>query len=326
MRRILLASAPLAGFGLVAATWGRPELFRLLVAEDRVLEWLQVAGFAAASGGLVVLALRWRRHNRRLAGLALGWALLFAVVVGEELSWGQRHLDLSVDVIEAVNDQRDLTLHNIGAGFEASQVALMAVAIAGALLPTILRRRRVLLPGASADQSLPGWATPWFTAAAAFTAARLVVLGSPSYEVAKLSEVAETYVAGGAAATVLPLAARALFALGVPVGGFEGEGGHADREVARSRRARRAVAHPLPGRGEGGLAGSHLQASLVVFDHHGPVDHDGPLVEGGTLPGLGPTPRAVHSSDADLRGPVDCGTDELVDDLGGLAGGGNPQG
>lgn len=215
MRRLpaaALAAAPLALYAGVAAAWSDRDLFYALVAEDRWFEWFQVAGYGLAALGFAVLALVLRSRTRLGAAAAVGGALLFAVVIGEELSWGQRHWDVRLAAVERVNDQGDLTLHNVGAGLALSNLGLLGVALAGAAAPFLhraeaVRRRAPLVTWFRP----PAWLAGWFAAAAAFTVARLTLLRTPPFHVAKLSEVAELSVAAGAAllaALLVPAALR----------------------------------------------------------------------------------------------------------------------
>lgn len=225
MRRLpaaALAAAPLALYAGVAAAWSDRDLFYALVAEDRWFEWFQVAGYGLAALGFAVLALVLRSRTRLGAAAAVGGALLFAVVIGEELSWGQRHWDVRLAAVERVNDQGDLTLHNVGAGLALSQVGLLGVALAGLTAPFLHRigplRRRI---PEVARFTPPIWLAGWFAAAAAFTVARLTVLPTPPFQVAKLSEVAELSVAAGAA-VVVGLAIRAALSLPIRAGTRDG--------------------------------------------------------------------------------------------------------
>ena len=197
---VALAAAPLALYAGVAAAWQDRDLFYALVAEDRWFEMLQVVGYALAALGFAALAVVLRGRSRFGALAAVGGALLFAIVIGEELSWGQRHWDVRLAAVERVNDQGDLTLHNVGAGLALSNLGLLGVAMAGAAAPFVHRvdavRRRV--PAVTGYRP-PLWLAGWFGAAAAFTVARLTVLRTPPFNVAKLSEVAEVSVAAGAA-------------------------------------------------------------------------------------------------------------------------------
>lgn len=202
MRRTLLALAPAGLVGAVALTQRWPALFRALVGEDGLVEWLQVGGFAAAALGLAALGVL-GPGSRALRIAAVSGALLLVVVVGEELSWGQRHLGVSITALEEVNDQGDLTLHNVGTGLRLSQLGMLGLALAGVALVGLYRVSPTRPPfGLPAGAGPPAWVAGWFAIAAALTAVRVALLPSPSYEVAKLSEVAELAVAAAVALSV----------------------------------------------------------------------------------------------------------------------------
>ena len=67
--------------------------------------------------------------------------------------------------------------------------------------------------------------------------------------------------------------------------------------------------------GNDGLTGVDLKASPFGFDQEHPLQHDGKLIEAGSLPRLFPTSRALHPGDAHpLCSGVDP-PDELLDQL-----------
>lgn len=208
-RDLAVAAAPLGLGAAVAACARWPALFRALVAEDGVLEWLQVAGFAAAAVGAVVLARRLRAAAGQGAATALLVATGFAFVVGEELAWGQRHLAVRAEAIQRVNDQGDLTLHNVGPGLRLSQAATVVLALGGAAVTLAPRRRR---RGRRSPRrgwpAPPLWLLGWFASAAGYAGWRLLT-PAPGFTAAKLSEVAELALAAGAAVVVWRLAGAA---------------------------------------------------------------------------------------------------------------------
>lgn len=207
---VVLGLAPTGVWGLVAllALWS-PTAFYALVAEDRWFEWLQVLGFTAAAAGFLVVAARLRRRDTAAAVAAALACAVFLVVIGEELSWGQRLFGVSVPAVERVNDQGDVSLHNVGSGLTLSQLGMLGVATAGLALPALSR----LVARRRPDSILAGFRPPpflaiWFATAAAFTLARLVLVPHPAPRVAKLSEVVELTVAAAAAVTAIALARR----------------------------------------------------------------------------------------------------------------------
>ena len=159
-------------FLVAAATRGTPA-FRVLLSEDTVFEWLQAACLAGAAGLAVRGAVRAGPGRYRVVLAGVGFATL--AVVGEELAWGTRLLDLSLEPVQAVNHQGDVTLHNVGMGLNASFLGMAAVS-------TVLAGWRA----ARRDLDL----ACWFAVPAVYGAVRLLA-GAATYEAAKMSEVAE---------------------------------------------------------------------------------------------------------------------------------------
>jgi hypothetical protein len=201
---VVLWVAPVVFWLVVAAlgVWWPPGYYRL-VAEDRVFEWIQVAGYGLAAGACLVVAVSVRRnHTAGAVAAALGCAL-FVVVVGEEVAWGQRLLGVSVPALEQVNEQGDVSLHNIGPGLTVSQVGMLGLALAGLLsrpAVTVLRRRGFAIASGLLP---PPFLLPWFGLAAAFVVVRLLLFSSPPGRVAKFSEVVELTMAVAAAITTV---------------------------------------------------------------------------------------------------------------------------
>lgn len=140
----ILFILPIALSLLVALAMLRRGFFLLLTGEDSLVEWLQVAGFAAA--GIVSALLVGRRlhagdRRRALPFAVLAGACLF--VAGEEISWGQRMLGFETpEPLGAVNRQEEFTLHNIDAVRVALKFGAILVGLAGAVLPWVARRRK----------------------------------------------------------------------------------------------------------------------------------------------------------------------------------------
>src|SRR3984957_2148034 len=110
----------------------------------------------------------------------------------------------------------------------------------------------------------------------------------------------------------------------VPVHRARREGRHADRYVLRAVRSRTAVPHPLAGPGVHRLPGLDRQLAVIRVHHQRSPQHDGELVELRALTGLGPARRAAHVRDAH-GGLARVGLPHvLIDQLGRLAGRGDP--
>lgn len=104
--------------GILAALGGialylhveHPARLAALCREDGILEYGQSLFYLLASLCFVVGLARLRFRNIWY----WGYAILFFFLAGEEISWGQRILDIQTpDVLMEANEQKELTLHNI---------------------------------------------------------------------------------------------------------------------------------------------------------------------------------------------------------------------
>lgn len=88
--------------------------------EDGPFQWLQFVFYLIAGLCGCVLAFGpVGRHGLRRSGLQRwGWLLfgvLFLLVAGEEISWGERLTHVGIDAIRSMNSQGETTVHNIPA-------------------------------------------------------------------------------------------------------------------------------------------------------------------------------------------------------------------
>lgn len=186
-----------------------PPLFRALVVEDGPLEWAGVLAFAGAFGAAAVLAVAFARTGRRAqaaAALALSAGCLF--VVGEEVSWGQRLGGWETPgALREANVQEETTLHNVSGVDEAFRVALLLGALYGSCAWLAARRRPMRAGGLVLAPPL--FLASLFVIPLVYFGVRLALFPSPSYGVAKFSELPELLVASGLLA-VLALSWRRL--------------------------------------------------------------------------------------------------------------------
>jgi hypothetical protein len=195
--------------GLIALY--RP-LFRWLTREDGALEWAQfsadVVGLVVASWVAVTL---WRRADRLGAVLWAGFALLLLFIAGEEVSWGQRFLDLDTpEVLLDRNHQEESNVHNIRVVQDTINVGFMLVGLYGSVVAVALRRRLAVA-------RRPRWfdlvVPPMLLASAflvvfAYKALRLVALQSPRFTIVKYGEYVELLTAVSLASFALLTARR----------------------------------------------------------------------------------------------------------------------
>ena len=102
---------------------------------------------------------------------------------------------------------------------------------------------------------------------------------------------------------------------------IHGKGGEADRDVFGAAFMRRRVADPFPSVGDDGLSGGHLKRTIFMLDAEGAFQHDGELVEGGSLARLEPSGGAAHVGKARRGGLGVDASDVFVDQFGFVAGG-----
>ena len=112
----VVALLPLVG--CTAIIWLRNwnfRIFRRLFTEDGLFEYLTSAIYFGAAAIAIVIALAFKRKERFI--LAAAYSLLtlgFFFVAGEEISWGQRILNIETPpaFLES-NTQQEMTIHNL---------------------------------------------------------------------------------------------------------------------------------------------------------------------------------------------------------------------
>lgn len=120
-RPLLLPSAPrrAAGVAVLAAAFAACVLWMHVFRYERLHHWMREDGpFEFATFACYLIAgLIFVIHARRLPDRRIwsaGLALLFLLVAGEEISWGQRMLGFQTPpTLEQLNLQRETTLHNL---------------------------------------------------------------------------------------------------------------------------------------------------------------------------------------------------------------------
>jgi len=157
---------PLVGSVLVVVARADKAVFRAVADEDRLLEWLQFVGFAAASVFALACAWRLRRQGRRTLALAY---LLFALgcffIAGEEIAWGQRLLGFGTpETLERINDQEEVTVHNINSVQNRANAVFLLVGLYASVGAWLIRRRVPVRASDALDLLVP----PLFLTAAFF--------------------------------------------------------------------------------------------------------------------------------------------------------------
>ena len=196
----LLAIGPLALAALVVLTALVRPVYRVIINEDGIVEWLQVLvliGLVIA--GLALGARLWRSGHRAWA-IVFGVAALGAIfIAGEEISWGQRILGFATPGdLEDINDQGETTLHNIGPLLSFMNLGIFFVTMTAGLAPFIWRWGR---PGQDRTLDSMVLVPPLFLAtsflfAGAWRLLRYSILTESSYVISRYNEVGELLLYG----------------------------------------------------------------------------------------------------------------------------------
>ncbi len=121
------------------------DLYRYVIKEDSIIEWLTFTMLIIAGFISLVIAAGIRRKHHYLHWffiLFFGFNLLAGL---EEISWGQRVFQLeTTGVFHEYSDQNEINLHNTFQGIfhiKTKHIALLVLFIYGSLLPGLLRNR-----------------------------------------------------------------------------------------------------------------------------------------------------------------------------------------
>lgn len=126
---------PLAISALLPLLRLSPGAFRAILREDGPIEALTALLFLVAflAGGRAAIRLL-KKGYRSQGILYVLFAFIMFFCAGEEVSWGQRFLGFETpEAIEAVNDQGELTLHNIGDSLDVFKFVMLLGGAAGAV-------------------------------------------------------------------------------------------------------------------------------------------------------------------------------------------------
>jgi len=139
----LCAVPPVYGALGSEGQWLVRRALDVVMGEDGPVEWAQVACFASGSVAAGLTAKRLLANGLKgQAGLFAFVALGLFLVVGEEISWGQRILGLITPAwLTDINDQDELNAHNIAGVRKFLSYPRMILATGGVLGGLALRRR-----------------------------------------------------------------------------------------------------------------------------------------------------------------------------------------
>jgi hypothetical protein len=209
---LVLNAVAIGAVPILAALFfvARP-LFRLILNEDGLVEWGQVLLWAASGiVGVWIAAERLRNGHRGQAVVWIAFALAMVVIVGEEISWGQRLLGLETpEVLEEINRQEELNLHNIGRTLTVFNAALFIASAYAIAAEWIQRRWNIAGHWADGDRLYvpPFFLAGLFAVMLGYRFVRSILFTQESYALTSLSEWAEFCFAAALFTTVF-LSAR----------------------------------------------------------------------------------------------------------------------
>ena len=149
---------------LLALKFARPGYyFRIAIREDGPFEYLTAISYLTAS---VFFVLSWRASrflgNRFVSFGFLAAAVLFFLIFGEEISWGQRILGVATpEGIAEANRQGELTLHNLNAIHRYNLYGALSVSFVGSfgwlIFASLPRQARDRLTSIGVRRFIPDW-------------------------------------------------------------------------------------------------------------------------------------------------------------------------
>jgi hypothetical protein len=170
-------------------------VFRVVTAEDSVLEWLQFCFVLVASllfARIGIYHLRMQQLGLGILYILIGLAAFF--VAGEEISWGQRVFGWGTpETLDAINHQGETNVHNIRMVQQLFGFGVMFGSMYCALVPLI----RMLAPSRFRLNSLtellvtPLCLVPAFLMPFGYRLFRLVVWPDTDFIVVKYGEAPE---------------------------------------------------------------------------------------------------------------------------------------
>ncbi|SKB88840.1 hypothetical protein [Daejeonella lutea] len=121
------------------------SLYRYIIKEDSIVEWLTFAFLFAAGILSLIVAIRIKHTHQYLHWffiLFFGFNILAGL---EEISWGQRvfHVE-TTGVFHEYSDQNEINLHNTFQGIfhiKTKHIALLVLFLYGSILPGLMRDR-----------------------------------------------------------------------------------------------------------------------------------------------------------------------------------------
>lgn len=119
-----------------------PTTYQILLKEDSVVEYVQVFSYLLTAAIAMLVSMQFKKNGKALLGVMYGMLSFLLVLVSlEEISWGQRILDIeSPEYFERNNIQHEITVHNLKSVQHFLPTIYSLVGIYGAFAWIFLRR------------------------------------------------------------------------------------------------------------------------------------------------------------------------------------------
>ena len=197
----IIALLPIVTAAAVLMTYASRPLYRFVTMEDGPVEWGQFLFYAAACiVGVGIAYKRVKAGHPWQALLFAGFALANFFIAGEEIAWGQRIFGLQTpDDLKAINDQGEITVHNIGRIQDMFNLAMFLAAGYGVVAVFVNKKIQMERYWDQANYLLvpPLFLVPTFLVAFVYKFIRYTAVRAPGFTVTKYAEVAELCLAFG---------------------------------------------------------------------------------------------------------------------------------
>lgn len=122
-------------------------LYRKLISEDNIIEWLTFVSLIGAGIVSLIIAIKIKKKYKYLHWFFILF-FLFNVLAGfEEISWGQRVFQVeSGEFFQKHSDQKEINMHNTFQGvfqIKTKHIALIMMFIYGVILPWLIKKEKI---------------------------------------------------------------------------------------------------------------------------------------------------------------------------------------
>jgi len=196
----LLFWLPILGSILIAFTALNRDIYRFILIEDGPVEWATFICFVAAMiVAIQVCNLFVQVNYKWQACFYAFFAIAMFFCAGEELSWGQRILNLPTpDALRIPGQQDELVFHNVGGTFGVFNIGIISVEFIGGIAYFVKRGLTVGQRGGQVNYLLPGlYLSSFFVIPLVYKLLQFVLNRTPDSVIGKYVEWTELCLALG---------------------------------------------------------------------------------------------------------------------------------